>query len=91
MRSVSGATLPSCAVVCSNMRVATENSCNIYYVLNEICKAGVLENHLNYSKPEGSSKTLIPVRVLSSADVVATGDKVKPGNGLIFTIQLHLL
>ena len=91
VRSVSGATLPSCAVVCSSMRVATENSCNIYYVLNGICKAGVLDNQLTYSKPEGSSNTLVPVRVLSSTEVVAaTGDKVKPGNLLVFYMHLWL-
>ncbi len=86
MKSVSEATLPSCAVVCSNMRVAIENSCNIYYVLNQICKAGVLDNQLTYSKPAGSSNTLIPVRVLSSSDVVASGDKVKPGNRRYYKI-----
>jgi hypothetical protein len=48
------------------MRVATENSCNIYYLESGICKAGMLDNPLKYTKPAASSSNLVAVRVLVS-------------------------
>ena len=79
MKSVSGSTLSSCAAVCSNMRVATETSCNIYYVLSGNCKAGVLDNPLTYSKPPGSLTSLLQVQVLSTVKSSNLGTRVKPG------------
>ena len=78
VKSVSGSTLSSCAAVCSNMRIATETSCNIYYVLNGNCKAGVLDNPLTYAKPPGSLTSLVQVQVLSTVKLSNMGARVKP-------------
>ena len=79
MKTASSSTLPSCAALCSNLRVAVEDSCNIYYVENGICKAGALDYSMTYSKPEGSSSTLVQVQVLNSVKISSLGTLVKPG------------
>ena len=88
MKSVSGSTLSSCAAVCSNMRIATETSCNVYYVLNGNCKAGVLDNPLTYAKPPGSLTSLLQVQVLSTIKSSNLGTRVKPGEQKIFYVYL---
>ncbi len=79
VKSASGSTLSSCAALCSNLRIATEASCNIYYVVSGICKAGVLDNALQYAKPAGSLLSLLPVQVVSSVKSSSLGTRVKPG------------
>jgi hypothetical protein len=80
VRTMSGSTTGSCAAVCSNLRVATPASCNIYYVVNGICKTGVLDNPLMYAKPAGSSASLLQVMVLQGVKSGSLGSLVKPGN-----------
>jgi hypothetical protein len=79
VKTVSGSTLASCPALCSNLRVGVEDSCNIYYVENGICKAGVLDNSMSYSKLVGSLTTLVQVQVLKSAKTGSLGTNVKPG------------
>jgi hypothetical protein len=56
-----------------------EDSCNIYFVENGICRAGVLDNYMTYSKPEGSSSSLVQVQVLNSVKTRSLGTRIKPG------------
>jgi hypothetical protein len=79
VKTASNATPSSCAVLCSNLRVANKNSCNIYYVKDGNCNAGILDNPWNYSKLIGTSDTLVEVRVLASSKPSSLGRKVKPG------------
>ncbi len=79
VKTASSSTLASCSALCSNLRVAVEDSCNIYYVENGICKAGVLDNSMAYSKVMGSDTTLVQVQVLKSAKSGSLGTRVKPG------------
>jgi len=61
------------------MRVATENSCNIYYLESGICKAGMLDNPVKYTKPAESSSNLVAVRILGSSKSQLLGINIKPG------------
>jgi hypothetical protein len=61
------------------MRVATAYGCNIYYLVNDLCLAGVLDDPQTYTKPAGSSTTLVAVRILASTLTNSIGTKVKPG------------
>ena len=79
VKSESSSSPSSCAVLCSNLRVGREDSCNIYFLDNGLCKAGVLDNPSMYSKPVGSSKSLVEVKVLASAITSSVGTRVKPG------------
>ena len=82
-----GGTLSSCTVSCSTLRITTVDSCNIYYVENGICRAGVLDNAANYSKKAGSSSTLVEVYIVVTSLAASVGEKVKPGclSGLMET------
>jgi hypothetical protein len=90
VKTASGSTLASCAALCSNLRVGIEDSCNIYYVENGLCKAGVLDNSKTYSKPAGSSITLVQVQVLKSAKSGSLGTHVKPGKIQSLLLQCKL-
>jgi hypothetical protein len=79
VKTASSATLSSCAALCSNLRIGTEDSCNIYYVENGICKAGTLDNSMIYSKSEESSTPLVQVQVLNNVNTGSLGTLVKPG------------
>ncbi len=79
MKTASSSTLSSCAALCSNLRLGIEDSCNIYYVENGICRAGTLDNFVIYSQLEGSSSTLVQVQVLNSVKTGNLGTLVKPG------------
>ncbi len=72
--------MPSCAVTCSNLQMSTADSCNIYFVEAGICTAGVLDYPMNYSKPFGSSATLVPVKTINTRTSGNLGLKVKPGD-----------
>jgi hypothetical protein len=80
VQSTSSATLSSCAVTCSNKRIVTAGSCNIYFVENGICKAGILDSPDKYSQLMGSSPTLVSVKIVDSTVVASSGEKVKPGS-----------
>ena len=82
MKTASGSTLSSCAALCSNLRIGDEDSCNIYYVENGICKAGTLDNVMIYSQPVGSSSTLVQVQALNSVKIGSLGTHVIPGKVL---------
>ena len=86
VKSVSSATLQSCSVTCSHMRILTKDSCNIYFVENGICRVGILDNPDKYAQAEESSSTLVPVKVVDSTAVDNPGEKVKPGD--IFLLWL---
>jgi hypothetical protein len=80
VQSISPATLQSCAVTCSHMNVITTATCNIYYVENITCKAGILKNPDKYFQVMGSSLTLVPVKVVDSTVTETAGHQVIPGN-----------
>ena len=79
--------------MCSNIWAATENSCNIYYLQSGLCKAGMLDNAMKYTKPAGSSSNLVAVRVLSTSKSETLGTNIKPGkNKVVFSnISFSLL
>ena len=79
VRLIGGSTLSSCAVTCSSMRASTADSCNIYFVESGICKAGILDYPKTYSKPFGSSASLVSVNVVNTTTSGSLGLKVKPG------------
>jgi hypothetical protein len=66
------------------MQIDSKGSCNIYYIENGICKTGILENPDLYSKPIGSSVTLVSVKVIESIADESGGVLVRPGT-LILT------
>jgi hypothetical protein len=68
------------------MNVIAADSCNINYVENSFCTAGILDHPYSYSKPNGSSLTLVPVKIIESMVAQSAGFLVKPGN-MVF----HLL
>ena len=70
--------------MCSNMRAATEDGCNTYYLESGLCKAGVLDDPMTFTKPDGSSSTLVAVKVLISTKPESHGTKQKPGKGTKF-------
>jgi len=74
--------------MCSNQR-AVGGSCNIYYLDNGLCKVGVLDNPLMYSKTVGSSESLVEVRVLASAKPSSVGTRVKPGITIFIFLENH--
>ncbi len=86
VQTISPATLQSCSVTCSHMNVIAADSCNINYVENSFCTAGILDHPYSYSKPNGSSLTLVPVKIIESMVAQSAGFLVKPGN-MVF----HLL
>jgi hypothetical protein len=60
------------------MRILTADSCNIYFVENGICRAGILDSPDKFSRAMGSSSTLVPVKIVDSMAVQGSGDRVKP-------------
>lgn len=90
VKSAYGSSPPSCAVMCSNQR-AVGGSCNIYYLDNlGLCKVGVLDNPLMYSKPIGSSESLVEVKVLASEKPSTVGTRVKPGKAIFILLENHI-
>jgi hypothetical protein len=61
------------------MQLSTYDSCNIYFVEAGFCKAGVLDFPKTFSKPLGSSATLVPVNIVNATASGNLGRKVKPG------------
>jgi hypothetical protein len=88
VKTASSSTLSSCAALCSNLRQGVEDSCNIYYVENGICRASTLDNFVIYSQLEGSSSTLVQVQVLNSVKTGYLGTLVKPGKKFYFTVYV---
>ena len=64
VKSIDGSTLSSCAATCTNFRLTSEDSCDAFYVDAGVCKAGILPNAKNYSKPSGSSSSLVATNIL---------------------------
>ena len=79
VQSIGGSTLSSCAATCSNLRLTSENSCNAFYVDAGICFAGILQNAQNYSKPVGSSSSLVATNILNGTSDGSLGFYVEPG------------
>ncbi len=90
VKSAYGSSPPSCAVMCSNLRVVG-GSCNIYYLDNGLCKVGVLDNPLMYSKSVGSSESLVEVKVLASEKPSSVGTRVKPGEQYAFCKKINFI
>jgi hypothetical protein len=70
------------------MQIISKDSCNIYYVENGICRAGILDHADKYSQGIGTSSTLVPVKIVDSTAVGTPGEKVKPSNIFFYFCQI---
>ena len=79
VKSIGGSTLSSCAATCTNLRLTSEDSCDAFYVDAGVCKAGIFLNAKNYSKPSGSSSSLVATNILNVTTDGSLGFYVVPG------------
>jgi len=73
------------------MQLSTSDSCNIYFVEEGICTAGFLDFPKTFSKPFGSSATLVPVNIVTATASRNLGRKVKPGKVFFIFFSVPLL